>query len=450
MIALTPRLWLALALLAVIVWLIRRHRTAPAAPADDPGTGTEGLGAADDRDLRAARHWSADEVRLGVERHLFGGEQDHDPHLSDRLLQQPGRTLACVRRVLDDPEMQMRLWRRRDGVLPWARACELLDHRPQPSHAGYFRMLTDLDDRPLRRSAWRWLARTGSAAATEPLLRGLDDEDPEVRLAVLRGLLDADLDGRVDDALRTACVEPLVEHLDAHVDELAVAARLLLRVAPERALHELDERQLLDPASPAGAACLGALLDEHHLLPRERLLQLWPRAALPSAAASARAVLLRMLGHHRHEDDEARLRGALAAEDPREVEAAAAGLRAFHGFDHWRRVLLDQRPADGLVPAERQLLAASEMDREVRRAGFASWLGRTTAEQRADALAALVTGRDPDRRQLLEQALANDAAPHAHARLDDAWRAVRPSIDVTLTRVMLAHGDALRAAWPSA
>jgi hypothetical protein len=188
----------ALLLLVTLVgWLwMRRTRSASNEPDTATTAAHEAASPAKPRgprhEVEAARYWSDGEIRLAVEQFLFKLEQASAGHpLARQLGQQSGRTIAEVVRVLRDPELQMRLQRRRQGQTPWMRACLLLDQAPAAAHAEFVRRQLDDADEAVRLRGWLQLARIGADVVVGDLERGVAESASGVRRARLGGRLSA-------------------------------------------------------------------------------------------------------------------------------------------------------------------------------------------------------------------------------------------------------------------
>ena len=190
-------------------------------------------------EVEAARYWSDGEIRLAVEQFLFKLEHASPGHpLARQLGQQTGRTLAEVVRVLRDPELQMRLQRRRQGQTPWMRACLLLDQAPVAANAEFVRRQLDDADEAVRLSGWLQLARIGADVVVSDLERGVA-ESASVREWVSRGLREALAAGRVGAEARRRLFAALVSRADGSEFDVLRALALL---DEERAASEFAAR----------------------------------------------------------------------------------------------------------------------------------------------------------------------------------------------------------------
>jgi hypothetical protein len=233
-----------LLLVALGGWLwMRRSRSMSSEPDTATTAANDAAAPAKPRgprhEVEAARYWSDGEIRLAVEQFLFKLEQASAGHpLARQLGQQAGRTIAEVLRVLRDPELQMRLQRRRQGQTPWMRACLLLDQAPAAAHAEFVRRQLDDADEEVRLRGWLQLARIGADVVVSDLERGVA-ESASVREWVSRGLREALAAGRVGAEARRRLFVALVSRADGSEFDVLRALALL---DEERAASEFAAR----------------------------------------------------------------------------------------------------------------------------------------------------------------------------------------------------------------
>lgn len=238
------RLVALLLLIALVVWLWMRRTRSTSNQSDAATTSTQGAAQpakprGPRHELETARYWSDGEIRLAVEQFLFKLEHASPGHpLARQLGQQSGRTLAEVVRVLRDPELQMRLQRRRQGQTPWMRACLLLDQAPAAAHAEFVRRQLDDADEEVRLRGWLQLARIGADVVVADLERGVA-ESASVREWVSRGLREALAAGRVGAEARRRLFAALVSRADGSEFDVL---RVLALLDEERAASEFAAR----------------------------------------------------------------------------------------------------------------------------------------------------------------------------------------------------------------
>jgi hypothetical protein len=461
-----PRLVALLLLAGIVVWVLQRRRSAAAAMRRGGGDGDlfdelqqhfEQVEQAREQ----ASHWSDGEVRLAVEQYLFKiAHSDDDGDLGRQIAQQPQLARKHALATLRDPDMQTRLQKRERSETPWVRACRLLDAAPTREAVPFVRELLDDREEPIRRQAWRWLARIGSDDVADELVRGVTaPADASTRACIVIGLREADEDGRLGTRVRERLFEPLLEHLDGY-DTRDVPA-LLLRWDRERALAGFARRGLLEASHPEFGYVVQAMAAAGQSLPREQLLALLQQDPGAFATSTFRAFGT-MLGRLRDPQDEATLLRHMGATDER-AEAAAAGMLAHSGIDDWFDRLQARR--DRWTETERRLDAMRRVEDEVCSGGFVQYFALASGDGWQEAVAGFDEVQDPLRAELVRQAaqrLSGAAAGSREQRLaqlealgedepfadlDERYTGPRTDIDVVLTRYMLAHLTELRAAW---
>jgi len=470
MLALTPRIWLAV--IIVVAWLvIRRLRTRqPGEPgsrdvAKDPDLFTEMQQHFDQiQDAREqAKHWSRDEVGLAVEVYLFKiPHSDDDQDLGSQLAQQPEVTATLVRDTLRNRDMQTRLQKRERDETPWVRACKLLDNAPSADNVAFVRRVLDDPSEDVRMEAWHWLAKIGSDDVIDDLIRGISQPpDDSTRGWILIGLQWADDDNRLTDHGKRGLFEPLLDNLSGY--DTREVPTFLLRWNRNRAMQCFADRGLLDPAHDEFGYVAQAMANVGLALPREQLLELLQVGAESYTTSTFRAFGT-MLGTLRDPADEGTLLRFLG-QGGDVAEAAAAGLLSYHQIDDWSEQLQARR--NDWTAEERRIDAMRWVENEVCNGGWTQYFFNSAGADWQDALVGFDEVGDTHRAELLREAtakfptepaadrdrrmqqLAELEADHDNAfeDLDSRYYQQRIDIDVILTRYMLAHRESLTTAW---
>ena len=481
MIALSTNLWISIALL--VAWLgylllrhthIRSFRDVIRLPGARKLI--ERSFAQTQEERKQASTWKTARIRRKVDKFVWRCHSE-DSDLEQQLGQQPeaaaNRAAAILLEANDRDLLKPRAAKTGDypPQTPVERICTLLSEHPVAAAAPRLRQLVQSPDAQIRKSAARPFAALAEEQDAEDLVRLLgdleqDEEKTYVATATLDGIETADEAGRVTPATRDKLFSPALALVGSL---LCSPLGMLWRWDPERTIRELTARGMLTPDHKHYAATLEGLQFAGHQLDRETLLQHW-HGPWPDPeerdTIQSREAILRMLGAHGDERDNALLEQVMTTiGDPCSGEAATA-LIARLGFGNWDRKMNRRRfrSSTQLTDTERRLAAMTDFEVGRSNGGLDQYFWNPSGDDWPLAIEAFQQVGDSQRATLLQDAVARFQQPPSRdcddrceqlaaisqdneAFEDLEQRKVDLPIEVVTARFLMRHEEELRAVW---
>jgi hypothetical protein len=272
--------------------------------------------------------------------------------------------------------------------------CELLGEHPPAAAASALAPFAEHPAGHVRRTVARTLARCGAPEIASPMAVLMFDQDEEVRMVALAGLLKANREGRVSRETGAA-LAPTLEELIWKQVNTEQAIDLLFELNPERAGEILQSDQMLVADNPVSALALESLARREVRVDRVRLAQLIATLEVAEPSESNRRLLTAAataLGMHCHSEDESFLRERLTDSRGHVAEAAALGLLAWNGLTNYEERLAKRQDSEGapaLPETLQAFLAVLHLDGQLRETSMAEYLYSPAGDRLSDVMAGL-------------------------------------------------------------
>jgi hypothetical protein len=353
-------------------------------------------------------------------------------------------------------------------VLPFRRACQLLEDFATPDFAPVLTSFLDAESPDVRVEAAATLGSIGTLETVPGLRKALLD-GLSVQSAARTGLQRANWAKRLDPKVPAE----LFDELRGCLSGIGVrnAAELMLVGDRERAVKVLVAPELLSADHDVLFDLLYVLTSKDVEVPRATLIPLISKLEEgdPDRFGYPLASAMVLLGRHRDPQDRERLEHFASRSDwnsPNGMVGRLA-LPAWHGLEDFEKrieLLEAKKGKESLSPAQRHYRPVVSFDRDVTDGGFESFF-ESNGDEGREVLAGLAFFGLQEHAALLREALAKfgDTPPSADRtrrfeqlielgkakrgpfrRLDARYRALDPRAEKALLQYVVEHQDAFR------
>lgn len=379
----------------------------------------------------------------------------------------PSAFLPVLRRIAEDATLCGRLVAGTNPVTvfrdedPFARFCALLDGTDSPPVALRF---VNHENREVVKRALTATCSTGTLEMIPCLIKVLEEADEDLCTWALVGLERSIKANRLHPAAAVQLYPDLLRWVQTGKEGWC-SVGILVKLNPRRAMADLRSDRILNADFPQLAAVLRYFVKPEDLPARDILEYLfedlsrkerrWP---VPQTLGR----LLRVIGRHRKEEDEERLKAFMEEEDRDLAQGAAKGLMALHGLENARQIALAEREPGGGRSAWTWYAGLYHMQNTVQNRGWAEYFVDPHSDRWIDARRALEEAGSVEWLDILDEALAlfPDGSPlpdhdlrerqvakileqdeKAFITVDEKFEASREHLHVLLARLVLKHRD---------